>query len=95
MAPVALAPRSRSRGRGLGPPRRSIRPATRAASPAFAPLVAGVAAADSWATDAHKWLNVPYDCGLVFVRDPRALLAAMAPGSAAYLAVGSTREPSH
>ncbi len=41
-------------------------------------LVQGVGSADSWATDAHKWLNVPYDCGLAFVREPHALRAAMA-----------------
>ena len=41
-------------------------------------LAEGTNLADSWATDAHKWLNVPYDCGLAFVRDPDALRAAMA-----------------
>lgn len=49
-----------------------------AAAPSRAHLTAGLAEADSWATDAHKWLNVPYDCGLAFVRDPHALQAAMA-----------------
>ena len=49
-----------------------------AAAPARARLCAGLAQADSWATDAHKWLNVPYDSGLAFVRDPDALQAAMA-----------------
>ena len=49
-----------------------------AASPELAPLMRGVERADSWATDAHKWLNVPYDCGLAFTRDAEALRAAMA-----------------
>jgi glutamate/tyrosine decarboxylase-like PLP-dependent enzyme len=49
-----------------------------AAMPARSHLTAGIGRADSWATDAHKWLNVPYDCGLAFVRDPLALQAAMA-----------------
>ncbi|MFE6845296.1 pyridoxal phosphate-dependent decarboxylase family protein [Streptomyces sp. NPDC057686] len=48
-----------------------------AASPAYAHLTEGCASADSWATDAHKTLNVPYDCGLAVVRDPSALRAAM------------------
>jgi glutamate/tyrosine decarboxylase-like PLP-dependent enzyme len=47
-------------------------------------LAEGVEGADSWATDAHKWLNVPYDSGLAFVRDPASHRAAMA-RSAAYL----------
>ena len=49
-----------------------------AAAPRRARLVAGVADADSWATDAHKWLNVPFDSGLAFVRDGQALQSAMA-----------------
>lgn len=64
-----------------------------AASPRHAALVEGMALADSWATDAHKWLNVPYDCGLALVRDPGALRAAMSI-SAAYLPDEQYREPS-
>jgi glutamate/tyrosine decarboxylase-like PLP-dependent enzyme len=48
------------------------------AAPARAGLAAGIAGADSWATDMHKWLNVPYDSGVAFVRDPHTLRAAMA-----------------
>ncbi len=65
-----------------------------AAAPDRAHLVSGIAAADSWATDAHKWLNVPYDSGIVFVRDAQHLHAAMSV-NAAYLVHGDTREPTH
>ena len=63
------------------------------ATPRYAHLVRGVADADSWATDAHKWLNVPYDSGLAFVRNPAALKRAMSV-TAAYLPQGEHREPS-
>ncbi len=49
-----------------------------AAAPSTARLAEGLADADSWATDFHKWLNVPYDSGLALVRDAEALRAAMA-----------------
>ncbi len=64
-----------------------------AASPRYAHLAEGAGEADSWATDAHKWLNVPYDSGLAFVRDPENLRAAMGL-TAAYLPQGEHREPS-
>ncbi|MEA2652756.1 MAG: hypothetical protein QOI85_2477 [Chloroflexota bacterium] len=63
-----------------------------AASPALAGLVDGIGLADSWATDAHKWLNVPYDSGLAFVADARAQARAMAPPHAAYLEYGQERD---
>ena len=49
-----------------------------AAVPEMAPLAAGLAEADSWAVDFHKWLNVPYDSGLALVRERETLRAAMA-----------------
>ncbi len=64
------------------------------AVPSMTHLTAGIDSADSWATDFHKWLNVPYDSGLALVRDPDALRAAMAV-TAAYLPTSSPhRNPS-
>jgi glutamate/tyrosine decarboxylase-like PLP-dependent enzyme len=65
-----------------------------AVSPRYAPLLAGAGAADSWAIDCHKWLNVPYDSAVAVVRKPEFLKTAMAM-SAAYLTPGSGREPWH
>ena len=63
------------------------------ASPRLAPLLAGIELADSWATDGHKWLNTPYDCGMAITRDPAAHRAAMAL-TAAYLTTGGpVRDP--
>jgi glutamate/tyrosine decarboxylase-like PLP-dependent enzyme len=64
------------------------------AAPALRQLCAGVNEADSWATDAHKWLNVPYDSGLAFVRDENALRAAMSVTAAYLPAPGGVRIPS-
>ncbi len=65
-----------------------------AASPEKAHLADGVAGADSWAVDAHKWLNVPYDSGIALCRDAEAMRSAMS-ASAAYLIQGAGREPDH
>jgi len=61
-----------------------------AASPRFRELLRGVERADSWITDAHKWLNVPYDSALVLCSDPEAHRAAMTV-SASYLIQDDTR----
>lgn len=63
-----------------------------AAAPQRAHLVEGVQEADSWATDGHKWLNLPYDSGIVFCREASHLTAAMA-ASASYLMMDGAREP--
>ena len=65
-----------------------------AASPRLRPVLTGVELADSWATDAHKWLNVPYDSGLAFCAHPDAHRAAMGI-RAGYLmhSAGGERDP--
>jgi glutamate/tyrosine decarboxylase-like PLP-dependent enzyme len=65
-----------------------------AAAPPRAYLMKGACEADSWGTDCHKWLNVPYDCGVAFVRNAESLRDAMIV-SAAYLHTGNKREPAH
>jgi glutamate/tyrosine decarboxylase-like PLP-dependent enzyme len=65
-----------------------------AASPRYRHLVSGFELADSWTTDAHKWPNVNYDCGIALVSDGPALRAAMT-ASAAYLQGGAQREPAN
>jgi glutamate/tyrosine decarboxylase-like PLP-dependent enzyme len=65
-----------------------------AADPALWPLTGGLATADSWATDAHKWLNVSYDSGIVFMRDPAALRRSFA-SVAGYLPPDDAYEAMH
>jgi glutamate/tyrosine decarboxylase-like PLP-dependent enzyme len=64
-----------------------------AASSERARLVRGIEKANSIATDGHKWLNVPYDCGVVFCADPAAHRAAMSLAAAYIVATGSERDP--
>ena len=65
-----------------------------AASPGLRDRVAGLDLADSWTTDAHKWLNVPYDSGLVFSREAAAHRTAMTLGAAYYVETeGAERDP--
>jgi glutamate/tyrosine decarboxylase-like PLP-dependent enzyme len=64
-----------------------------AASPTRRHLTAGMAGADSWATDGHKWLNVPYDSGIILIRDA-ALLRPTMSARAGYLPEGDL-DPMH
>ena len=63
------------------------------ASVSLAPLVAGVELADSWATDGHKWLNTPYDCGMAITRHAAAHSAAMRMTAAYLTSGGPVRDP--
>jgi aromatic-L-amino-acid decarboxylase len=62
-----------------------------AASPARRHLLAGIEGCDSWATDGHKWLNVPYDCGLAFTAHPQAHRASMTQ-QASYIQLAPARD---
>ncbi|MGZ8803704.1 MAG: pyridoxal phosphate-dependent decarboxylase family protein [Microbacterium sp.] len=64
-----------------------------AASPSLAHLAQGLAHADSWATDAHKTLNVPYDCGVAIVRDEAAMTASLGAHAEYLPAVASLADP--
>jgi glutamate/tyrosine decarboxylase-like PLP-dependent enzyme len=66
-----------------------------AASPALRGLVRGAERADSWTLDAHKWLNVPYDCGVAVVRDPDAHRAAVSHHAAYYVAAAGGERDNH
>ncbi|WP_374968727.1 pyridoxal phosphate-dependent decarboxylase family protein [Terrabacter sp. BE26] len=63
------------------------------ASPRLARLVDGVELADSWGTDAHKWLNVPYDCGLAICADASLHAATMSYAAAYLTGSGATSDP--
>ena len=63
-------------------------------SPETAPLAAGAERADSVTADGHKWLNVPYECGFAFVRDPSRLLPVFN-ASAAYLPQDDPDRPNY
>lgn len=63
------------------------------ASPRMAPQITGVELADSWATDGHKWLNTPYDCGMAITRHPAAHSAAMRMTAAYLTSGGQVRDP--
>ena len=80
-----------ARCRRLGPCGRRLRAVGRCLAYPRAPD-GRLAEADSWATDAHKWLNVPYDSGVAFIRNPEPLRTTLRL-QAAYLPPGPNRDP--
>ena len=84
--------RGRARARRVGARRRRVRAVGRGDAATSRAPRRGVERADSWATDAHKWLNVPYDCGIVICRDADAHRGAMT-AHAAYLVQGGEGAP--
>ncbi|HEX4950396.1 MAG TPA: aminotransferase class V-fold PLP-dependent enzyme [Blastocatellia bacterium] len=66
-----------------------------AAAPSHRHLLTGIEQADSFSVDGHKWLNVPYDSGLVFVRDPASHAAAMTLSAAYYVTTGAEVRENH
>ncbi len=64
-----------------------------AASPRFRHLMAGCALADSWSTDGHKWLNVPFDCGYAFVANPACHARAMSHRASYLVHASDARDP--
>jgi glutamate/tyrosine decarboxylase-like PLP-dependent enzyme len=64
-----------------------------AVSPDLKPLLEGIELADSWATDGHKWLNVPYDSGISICAHPEAHRAAMGSSAAYLINADSARDP--
>lgn len=63
------------------------------ASPSTRSLLAGVERADSWATDGHKWLNLPFDSGFVFIADPQVHRAAFAERTSYSVPIPDLRNP--